>query len=307
MDDALRDDYRFCARLARQYENFPVVSRLLPGRLRPHLAAVYAFARGADNIADEPKPRLGGECMAATPAGRVDALARWSAGLAGPPLPGTEPIFRALAHTRAECHLADRWFHDLLEAFRWDAEGRTYATWDDLRGYADRSAAPIGRLVLGVAGVDSDRVEALSDDLCVALQYTNFWQDLSIDWPRQRDYLPDEAWRDSGLAREALRQHFATGPIDPSRLGEAERSGLRRVLEIAVERTEGLYGRTRELPHLAGPELGVYLGTVQRGGEEVLERVVDLGLEAFVRRPRLGPWDRVRFASQAAWSTWSRT
>lgn len=306
MDDALRDDYRFCARLARHYENFPVVSRLLPARWRPHLAAIYAFARGADDLADEPQPHLGAEPIVATPEARCDALTRWGAGLSGSPAPGTEPIFRALEHTRATCAIADRWFEQLLEAFRWDAEGRTYGTWDELRGYADRSAAPIGRLVLRVAGVDGRGVEDLSDDLCVALQYTNFWQDLSVDWPRQRDYLPDEAWQAAGLSRAALRRRFAAQPIDPARLGETERSGLRGVLETARQRTEALYARTRALPEHAGGDLEVYLRTVWRGGREILARVAALGLDAFVRRPRLGAWDRARLAVGAGWSQWSR-
>jgi len=305
MDDALREDYRFCARLARHYENFPVVSRLLPARCRPHLAAVYAFARGADDIADEPEPHVGGEPIESTAQARVLALARWRAGLAGSPPPGTEPIFRALAHTRAERRIADRWLHDLLEAFRWDAEGRTYATWDELRGYADRSAAPIGRLVLGVAGVTGERVEGLSDDLCVALQYTNFWQDLSVDWPRRRDYVPDETWRAAGLGRAALRQRFAAQPIDPAHLTETERAGLRQVLGAAVQRTEALYARTRDLPRLAGPELAVYLGAVWHGGREILARVAALGQDVFVRRPRLGAWDRVRLAVLAGSTRWS--
>ena len=151
MDEALRDDYRTCARLARHYENFPVVSRLVPPSFRPHLSAIYAFARGADDLADEPEPRLGTIAVEATPEGRCRALEAWRAGLSGAPPPGTEPVFRALAHTRHACAIADRWLHDLLDAFRWDAEGRTYETWEGLRSYADRSAAPIGRLVLAVA------------------------------------------------------------------------------------------------------------------------------------------------------------
>lgn len=299
MPAATSADFEACLRLARHDENFPVASRLLPAAWRPHVAAIYAFARGADDLADEPALAAGGEPVSPTPAARLAALERWEAGLDGDPPPGFEFVFRALSRTRAERGLDARWFRDLLEAFRWDAAGRAYERWDELRTYADRSAVPIGRLVLGVAGVRDGACEAPSDDLCVALQYTNFWQDLSRDWPRRRYYLPREAWRDAALSEHALRSRFDGRPLDPAALPPNERDALARVVADAVRRTAELYARSRSLPELAGRDLEAYLKTVWRGGSRVLERVAALGARAFVSRPRLSAADRLTLAARA--------
>src|SRR5262249_51735088 len=178
--------YAACEQLARShYENFPVASRLLPAKMRPHVAAIYAFARLADDMADE------GTRPAAE---RLADLDRWGARLDAA-LDGTavdrEPnafVFVAVRQSIQACGLPRALFPDLLSAFRQDVTVPRYATWEALLDYCRRSANPVGRLVLRVAGPDVRgsasglTADAASDAVCTALQLTNFWQDLEIDW-----------------------------------------------------------------------------------------------------------------------------
>jgi phytoene synthase len=291
---ALAADYAHCLRLARHAENFPVASRLLPPPFRPHLAAVYAFARGADDLADEPAPRLGSRAVPPTPAARLAALDEWERALSGAPPPGAEPVFRALAATRAACALPLEPFLALLTAFRWDVERSGFPTWAELRRYADHSAVPVGRLVLALAGREDPGVLAGSDDLCVALQFTNFWQDLSVDWPRGRLYLPEESWSREELDRARLDAGRNGGPLDPARLDRASRAALGQGLAAALDRTGLLFARTRTLPERAGRPLDLYLAAVWEGGHAVLAEVRALGERAFALRPRLGILRRAR-------------
>jgi hydroxysqualene synthase len=192
----LQEAYASCERLARaHYENFPVASALLPRAMRPHVAAVYAFARVADDFADE------GERPAAA---RIELLGRWRdrlhrslSGGEGPLAGAGEPaqtaqIFRAVGATIRSRQLPVALFDDLLSAFEQDVRVTRYATWNDLLDYCRRSANPVGRLVLGIAGYRDPRLLAQSDAICTALQLTNFWQALKIDYGRGRIYLPAE-------------------------------------------------------------------------------------------------------------------
>jgi squalene synthase HpnC len=291
-DPALGPEYAECLRIAHHYENFPVASRLLPRACRPHLAAVYAFARAADDIADEPTPSLAGMAVAPNRVARLEALDRWEAGLDGEPPRGAEGLFRALAATRRDCRLPDRLLRNLLTAFRWDVERDGFATWEELRNYADYSAAPIGRLVVAVAGADEERIGEDCDDLCVALQYTNFWQDLSVDWPRGRLYLPEGCWSDDGVDRELLEKLSTERPLNPLHLPADTAKALVAGLREAVEHTEALYRKTEKLPRDSGKALAPYLGAVWEGGHRVLDLVRQSDAGVFVTRPSLGWRDR---------------
>ena len=195
MVNDLDEAYASCERIARaHYENFPVASLLLPRPLRRHVAAVYAFARAADDFADEGELGLDE---------RYDLLDGWLARLrsaegsrqpgpgprAGEP-DGTPQIFHALGATIREKRLPLRLFEDLLSAFRQDVGVGRYATWDDVLDYSSRSANPVGRLVLRIAGYEDARLDSWSDAICTALQLTNFWQDVKPDFERGRVYLP---------------------------------------------------------------------------------------------------------------------
>ncbi|MEP6917593.1 MAG: squalene synthase HpnC, partial [Acidobacteriota bacterium] len=233
--DRLAAAYAYCERLAREhYENFPVASWLLPAQMRPHIAAIYAFARRADDFADEPGPDA---------AERLRLLDAWSARLSGrsnqdsPPTTsgtrealaaaGDAPIFTALEQTIARFNLPRSLFHDLLSAFRQDVVTTRYTTWAEVLDYCRRSANPVGRLVLRVAGHDDPVLDEQSDAVCTALQLTNFWQDLGVDWRRGRLYVPIEDRHRAG-AREP--------DLDAGRMTPEWRAALRTVA-----------GRTRAL------------------------------------------------------------
>lgn len=189
--------FNACIRIAREhYENFPVASRLLPRRYRGYVAAIYAFARVADDYADEGEWPVSERLHALDlHEGKLDRALRGEA---------TEPAFVALGITLAETGIPDRLLRDLLRAFRHDARNLGYPTMDDLLAYCRNSANPVGRLVLHLYGYTSDEQLRLSDEICTGLQLVNFWQDLSIDLPRDRVTIPDEVMAEFGYSREEL-------------------------------------------------------------------------------------------------------
>lgn len=282
-DRALALSYAVCEHLARtHYENFPVASRLLPRRLRPHVAAVYAFARTADDIADEP----GRE-----PAERLRLLAAWRDRLhARPAVPDTEPFLPALHDTIDRFDLPVSLFEDLLSAFAQDVETTRYETWTDVLDYCRRSANPVGRIVLRLSGYHDARLDAASDAVCTALQLTNFWQDLAIDWSRGRLYVPTEEWRAHGA--------------DPRALAEAQWTpAWRETLRASIARTRGLLQEGRPVCDGTRGRLRLELRATWLGGSRILDRLEQSGPDPFRHRPSLGVRDGVVIACKAlAWT-----
>ena len=187
----------------------------------------------------------------------------------------------------------------LLAAFRYDVQHQGYATWEDLLAYGRNSAAAIGRLVLAVAGVKDPAVAKESDELCTALQLTNFWQDLSRDMPIGRITIPEGLWKSKTLDSSRLRSLQGTGSERWKALKEPERTRLSAALGICVERTETMFEHTRALPSHGGRSLARYLGAVWNGGHTVLDRVRALGDHAFIERPSLSWTDRAGIAWRA--------
>lgn len=253
---ALADAYAECQRLAAaHYENFPVASRLLPPAMRPHIAAIYAFARTADDIADE------GDLPAGERLARLD---EWEAQLDRQPV---HPIFIALHDTIRVCRLDAVLFRDLVSAFRQDVTVHTYERWDDLLDYCRRSANPIGRLVLGVAGaagaarLDDAAALAESDAVCTALQLANHWQDRVGDLSRGRDYLPAELTRQYG----------------------------ENALAEACRRTRVLFHAGRGIAGRVRGRLAWELRATWLGGVRILDRLEAAGFDG--ARPALGAAD----------------
>jgi hydroxysqualene synthase len=202
---------------AGHYENFPVASRLLPAPMRPHVAAVYAFARTADDFADEDgyttDERLRVSTTGTRGCGRRGVAPPPSDPTASRACGGTDPslVFAALGHTMRTCDLPLGLFEDLLSAFRQDVTVKRYATWADLLDYCRRSANPVGTARAADRRLPEPALDEASDALCTALQLTNFWQDLAIDWRRGRLYVP-EAERDAAGARD---EDLDAGRITP--------------------------------------------------------------------------------------------
>ncbi|HMD35824.1 MAG TPA: squalene synthase HpnC, partial [Vicinamibacterales bacterium] len=215
--DTLERAYAACEALAKShYENFPVASRLLPAAMRPHVAAVYAYARVADDIADEgtvPAPerlvRLDAwkrRLHAAT----ADAHGARRGEGRGAASEHEDLIVMATAHSIRTQDLPIVLFDDLLSAFAQDATTTRYDSWADVLDYCRRSANPVGRLVLRIAGYGDDRLDRSSDALCTALQLTNFWQDFGRDWRAGRLYVPREVARACGAAETDLENGHLT-------------------------------------------------------------------------------------------------
>ena len=289
---ALEEAYAACARLAREhYENFPVASRLLPPAMRPHVAAVYAFARVADDFADE---------GSRTVEERHRLLDRWltllrrcaiDGGGGEVTETGAAQVFLALGNSIRACHLPLSLFEDLLSAFRQDVAVRRYATWDAVLDYCRRSANPVGRLVLRIAGHDDPSLDRASDALCSALQLTNFWQDLAVDWRRGRLYVP-EAERDAASAREH--------DLDTGRITAEWRTALGRAAVV----TRRLFDEGRPVCDGVGGRLRYELRATWLGATRVLDRLEAVGFDVFRARPALGAGDAAAIAIGVA--TWRR-
>ncbi len=272
------DAYAVCLRLARShYENFPVASWLLPAPMRPHIAAIYAFARTADDLADE------GDMPDAERLAKLDA---WSAHLRNP---SAHPIFVALHDTIRTFQLDPQLCEDLLSAFRQDVVTKRYETWADLLDYCRRSANPVGRLVLGVAGYRDEHLARQSDAVCTALQLVNFWQDVEKDWAKGRVYVPAELSRAAGAAETDLRARRMT-PEWTSALREA--SG----------RTRALFTEGRDVADGVTGRLRWELRATWLGGVRILDRLESVSFDVFRTRPTLGfadaatlVWDMVNW------------
>ena len=289
MNPELAGAYAYCERLARtHYENFPVASRLLPARMRPHVAAVYAFARLADDMADE---------GARPDAARLADLDAWDGCLNAAALGAVErgephaEVFLALRHTIEECRLPVQLLHDLIDAFKQDVTVKRYATWDEVLDYCRRSANPVGRLVLRIAGHDRPGLDAASDAVCTALQLTNFWQDLEVDWTRGRLYVPGSIWQPAGAREDDLTARRLT-PAWREALGEVA-ARTRALFHAGAPVCDGVSGRLRW-----------ELRATWLGGVRILDKLAAADFDVFAHRPSLGGMDAPVILWRTA--TWAR-
>lgn len=271
--------YQHCWRIATtHYENFSVGSWLLPRRLRRHIAAIYAFARTADDIADEGR---------ATPEERLAHLAAWEEALddcyRGRPI---NPIFRALADTAAKFDLPIEPFQDLLDAFRRDVEFKPFPTFEDLLSYCRCSADPVGRLMLYLFGHRDEEQQRLSDKICTGLQLTNFWQDVAIDAAKGRVYLPLEDFARFGTAPEEIA------------LGRVSRE-LRQLMVFEVDRARRLLVEGLALRDRIDRRLGREVFLFASGGLAILRKIESVDYDVFSRRPELSRWEKAALVLRA--------
>jgi len=249
------------------YENFPVASWLLPRALRPAVAAIYWFARTADDFADE------GDAPAADRLAQLDAyradLDRIAAGRAP-----DSPVLARLARVIASYALPLQPFRDLLDAFSQDVVKQRYASFDEVLDYCRRSANPVGLLMLHLFGAAGPENVRHSDEICTGLQLANFWQDVAVDWAKGRLYLPRD---------ELARFGVSEAQIDAGRADEA----WRRLIAFQVARTRSLLESGAPLAHALPGRIGWELRLVVQGGLRILERIDRAGGDVFRRRPVL--------------------
>ena len=286
----LQQAYAACLQLAQShYENFPVASRLMPAHLRPHVAAVYAFARIADDYADEPGHST---------SERIALLDEWRDHLhRTPPQKGMAHktpagnIFLALHDTIERFDLPVTLLDDLLSAFSQDVTTTRYATWVDVLDYCRRSANPVGRLVLRLSGHRDADLDRASDAVCTALQLTNFWQDLAIDWSRGRLYVPEETWRPHGAEPSLLDG----GRITPAWMATLRDCG---------RQTRELFREGRAVCDGVSGRLRYELRATWLGGTRILDRLDHSSFDVFTARPKLGIADAIVIAwGTAVWRT----
>ncbi|NRF68635.1 squalene synthase HpnC [Aquincola sp. S2] len=275
------------------YENFPVASILCPARLRPAVRAIYAFARTADDIADE---------GTASPDERRDELLRYRAALHAAFAGAVQDwprVFQPLAECARRHGLPLSPFDDLLDAFVQDCANPHYQDRAELLDYCRRSANPIGRLLLALYGVHDRASLMQSDAICSALQLINFWQDPSVDLPRGRVYFP---------ATDARRHGLALNALTAGRDDAATQALLRELVQWAGSLMQQGAPLALRLPGRVGWELRL----VVQGGLRILEKIEAMQFRTFSQRPTLGRrdfapmlWRALRMRSRLAAPGWA--
>ena len=256
------------------YENFPVASWLCPAELRPPIAAIYRFARTADDIADEGSAPAT-QRLADLSEYRADLFA---AAAGGAPSARWPQVFAPLAQAIARHRLPVALLDDLLAAFSADAIQTRYADRAGVLEYCRRSANPIGRLLLHLYGIDDARALARSDAICSALQIANFWQDLGVDASRGRVYVPAADLRRHGVSIDEL-------------LARADSTRVRALVGELVGWARALMLSGAPLVHAVAGRAGWELRLVVQGGLRILEKIDRLGGATLHTRPTIGAAD----------------
>jgi squalene synthase HpnC/squalene synthase HpnD len=269
---------QYTRRLATShYENFNVVSWLLPKRLHQHFYNLYAYCRWADDLGDE----------VADPKRALALLDWWDEELrecyAGRP---SHPVFVALAGTIRACDIPMQPFADLLVAFRQDQTVHRYATWEEMIGYCRYSANPVGRLVLYLCGYRDEERQRLSDATCTALQLANFWQDVRRDLEKGRIYIPLDALRGHGLGFE---------DVEARRFSEKYAALMRDI----IARTRKLFAEGMPLAEKVDGMIRVDIEMFSRGGLAVLDAIERMGYNTLERRPAIGKATQAKLLGRA--------
>jgi squalene synthase HpnC len=273
---AVAQDYT--RRLAtHHYENFSVVSWLLPRRLHQHFYNVYAYCRWADDLGDE----------VSSTARALELLDWWESELrlcySSAP---SHPVFVALQPTVEECQIPIEPFLDLLTAFRQDQTVHRYPDWDSVLGYCRYSANPVGRLVLYLCGYGDAERQALSDATCTALQLANFWQDVARDLEKDRIYIPLDALAAHGFTEADLFAHrFDTRYL--------------ALMKDLIARTRALFAQGLPLAERVAPELRIDIELFSRGGLAVLDSIERMGYNTLEQRPALSRAAQVHLLGRA--------
>ena len=253
------------------YENFPVASPLLPAELRAPVRVIYAFARSADDLADE------GDASASERIAALNAYEREldhiDAGRAT-----SSDLFQQLALTLKEHHLNTQLLRDLLSAFRQDVVQTRYASFDELLDYCSRSANPVGRIMLALSDQYSPDMLEQSDAICSALQLINFWQDVAIDSKKSRIYIPQEDLAKFNVSELLIAE------------GKADHR-WRSLMQFQVARARSIMLKGAPLATHVGGRLGWELRFIVHGGLRILEKIEAVNYDVFHRRPTLKKYD----------------
>jgi hydroxysqualene synthase len=281
------------------YENFPVASWLCPPHLRPAIAAIYWFARTADDLADEgdatPQQRL--DDIAAF---RADLLAAFAESKGEKNTTAISPrwprVFTPLTAVIAKFSLPINHLEDLLSAFEQDIrktrDGHGYQNEAELLDYCTRSANPVGRLLLHLYGITDAKALSYSDDICTSLQLINFWQDISQDIPRGRYYLPEDDCAQFGVTRTELINSVQT---------KQQSQNATKLIAAKTINTPARMINGSKLVHLIPGRAGWELRFVVQGGLRILDKIKALDYQMLIHRPKLNTWDYVVITWRTLW------
>lgn len=285
-ESLIYSSFKYCEDITKShYENFPVASLLIPKEKRKYIYAIYAFARAADDFADEPGIEGGKDK-------RLALLDEWNGKLRdcyeGK---AYDPIFIALSVTIRDCSIPIELLENLLKAFKQDVVKNRYENFDEVLSYCENSANPVGRLVLTVFGVNDEKMFYYSDKICTALQLANFWQDVSIDIKKDRIYIPKEV---------LIRSNYGEDDLLNLKFNESF-TGLMKSL---VEKTETIFCEGKELLFLISrnetmKRLGWELNLTWLGGSEILKKIKLLNYDVLHHRPKLNLIDKIKLITKA--------
>jgi len=252
------------------YENFPVVSFLIPKNLRKHIAIIYQFARQADDIADEGN---------LTPEERLAQLNKFTKDFSNA-LSGncSNDFWKALVSTINQFNLTHQLFFDLLTAFKQDVTKKRYSDYEELLNYCKHSANPVGRIILELFNIRDEALMIYSDNICTALQLTNFYQDVKVDYEKNRIYLPEDEMKNFGVTKNI----FTLSKIN---------SNFKKLLLFQTKRTRQLFGEGKKLLSNLPGLLKYEIKWTILGGEEILNKIEKLDFDVLNNRPKLNKID----------------
>jgi hydroxysqualene synthase len=274
--------YRYCESLCHAHrQNYPVASFFARSHLRKHIWAIFAFARVADDIADE----------SAYEGRRTRELDRWESDLQSTYFgnPPEHPVFIALADTAAKFSLPITEFTQLISGLRTDLDVHRYATWSELFGYTRQAAEPVGHLLLYVGGYRAPELHAFADDLSSGLAIARLIQDMPADLARGRVYVPAEDLRHFGVTEADIEGRRATPQVGS-------------LVRYLVARTRALFVRARPLVEIVSADLSVEMALMWHGGARILDKIEAAGDHLFAQRPGMGTADKALVVTRAlAW------
>jgi squalene synthase HpnC len=248
------------------YENFPVISFLIPRELRKHIAIIYWFARTADDFADE------GTFSEGERLEKLNEFELSFKNLLGGKI--CDEYELALSNTIKEKNLSPSYFYNLLAAFKQDAVKKRYENFEEVLSYCKNSANPVGRLILELFDIRNNEANEYSDNICTALQLTNFLQDITIDYKKGRIYLPQDEIENFAVTEKLFEQ-------------KENNHNLKQLVQYNIERVQSLFDNGKKLLPLLQGRLKAEIGWTVSGGEEILEKIRMNDYDVFSHRPKL--------------------
>jgi squalene synthase HpnC len=274
----LQEARAWCKQLAEtHYENFHVATWFLPERLRPHFHAIYAYCRVSDDLGDEVGNTQQSLALLNLWGRELDACYEGRA---------RHPVFVALSETIRACNIPKEPFADLLTAFRQDQTTTRYAMMQDVLGYCRYSANPVGRLVLYTCGYTDEERFRLSDTTCSALQLANFWQDVRVDFAKDRVYIPQDDMQRFGVTDASIQQGIATPEF-------------RALLKYEVDFARDLFHQGLPLIKIVNRDLALDLDLFSRGGLEILNAIEHQEYDVLSARPAISKRTKLQLALRA--------